>query len=105
MVDTAQLKDLIVAGVSRFVGKVFLSADPTADLEAATKHYVDQKSEDDAATIDATYVKRSGDTMTGMLTLKADPTSNLQAATKQYADKKLASFSVGSGTLTIAPGS
>ena len=102
MKDTAHLKDLLVAGVSRFVGKVFLSADPTSDLEAATKHYVDQKADADAATID---VKRSGDTMSGMLTLKADPTSNLHAATKQYADKKLASFSVGSGTLTITPGS
>lgn len=70
MVDTAHLKDLLVAGVSRFVGKVFLSADPTSDLEAATKHYVDQKSDSDQATIDTKYVKRSGDTMTGVLTAK-----------------------------------
>jgi hypothetical protein len=33
-----------------------------------------------------TYVKRSGDTMTGPLTLPGDPTSSNQAATKNYVD-------------------
>lgn len=35
------------------------------------------------------YVKKSGDTMTGFLTLNANPTSNLHAATKQYVDEKI----------------
>ncbi|MFZ0615420.1 MAG: tail fiber protein [Chthoniobacterales bacterium] len=33
-----------------------------------------------------TFVKKSGDTMTGFLTLNADPSSSLHAATKQYVD-------------------
>ena len=103
MVDTAHLKDLIVAGVSRFVGKVFLSADPTADLEAATKHYVDQKADTDAAIIDATYVKRSGDTMSGPLTLSGAPTTNLHAATKKYVDDNKAVIPVVKGTQTETP--
>ena len=68
----AILKDLLVQGIGRVVGKLFLSADPTSDLEAATKHYVDQKSESDVAAIDTTYVKRSGDTMAGVLTMKGN---------------------------------
>lgn len=87
-----------MSGISRFVGKVFLSADPTSDLEAATKHYVDQKSESDVAAIDTTYVKRSGDTMSGVLTLSGAPTANLHAATKKYVDDNKAVAS------TAAPG-
>ena len=37
----AQLKDLIVTGNSKFIGNVLLDHDPTVDLEAATKHYID----------------------------------------------------------------
>lgn len=32
------------------------------------------------------YVKKAGDTMTGLLTLSGDPTADLHAATKQYVD-------------------
>lgn len=79
-------KDILCNGPMRVIGKLFLSADPTSDLEAATKHYVDQKSDSDQSTIDAKYVKRNGDTMTGLLTLSGAPTANLHAATKQYVD-------------------
>jgi hypothetical protein len=34
------------------------------------------------------YVKRGGDTMTGLLTLSGDPDAALKAATKQYADAR-----------------
>jgi hypothetical protein len=34
----------------------------------------------------AKYVKKAGDTMTGLLTLSGAPTSDLHAATKKYAD-------------------
>lgn len=40
-----------------------------------------------------TFVKKSGDTMTGLLTLAGDPTSALHAATKQYVDAGLNPFS------------
>jgi hypothetical protein len=36
------------------------------------------------------FVKKAGDTMTGLLVLSGDPTVNLGAATKQYADTKVA---------------
>lgn len=59
-------------------GFLTLNANPTANLHAATKQYVD--------TQDATKVSKAGDTMTGFLTLNADPTATLHAATKQYVD-------------------
>ena len=55
-------------------GLLVLSADPTANLGAATKQYADTK------------VARSGGTMTGLLVLSGDPTAALGAATKQYVD-------------------
>jgi len=61
-------------------GALTLAANPTTNLQAATKQYVD-----------AGFVQKAGDTMTGSLTLAADPTTNLQAATKQYVDTGLAS--------------
>jgi hypothetical protein len=36
--------------------------------------------------IEARFVHKSGDTMTGPLVLPGDPTEDLQAATKQYVD-------------------
>lgn len=40
----------------------------------------------DETVTDARYVKKAGDTMTGLLVLSADPTAALGAATKQYVD-------------------
>jgi len=64
-------------------GVLTLDADPTDNLQAATKQYVDNQ--------DATKVNKAGDTMTGALTLPGDPTSALQAATKGYVDTNLSS--------------
>jgi hypothetical protein len=59
-------------------GVLALAADPTTNLEAATKQYVDNN--------DALKVNKAGDTLTGFLTLHSDPTAALHPATKQYAD-------------------
>lgn len=51
---------------------------------------------------DARYVKKAGDTMTGLLTLSGDPAANMQASTKQYADTKYAkSGGTVSGSMTV----
>jgi hypothetical protein len=65
-------------------GYLTLVANPTVNLHAATKQYVDNA----VGALDqlATKVSISGDTMTGYLTLAANPTNNLHAATKQYVD-------------------
>jgi hypothetical protein len=64
-------------------GTLTLYADPVANLQAATKAYVDTKD----GVLSNSMVFRSGDTMTGALTLPADPMAPLQAATQQYVDK------------------
>jgi hypothetical protein len=65
-------------------GYLTLVANPTVNLHAATKQYVDNA----VGALDqlATKVSLSGDTMTGYLTLAANPVNNLHAATKQYVD-------------------
>lgn len=56
----------------------------------------------DQTTGDARYVKKAGDTMTGLLTLSGDPATNLHASTKQYADTKFAkSGGTVSGAMTV----
>lgn len=73
-------------------GVLTLSADPTAQLGAATKQYVDSGLNTKSNIIhnhDATYMTRSGDTMSGPLTLNANPSSDLHAATKQYVDNTM----------------
>jgi len=77
-------------------GDLTLPNDPTADLHAATKQYVDNLDtafdSDEVIEIikdqidSADFVLRAGDTMTGDLTLPNDPTDPLHAATKQYVD-------------------
>lgn len=66
-------------------GFLTLNADPTANLHAATKQYVDSGV--------GAAVKKAGDNMTGLLTLSGDPTANLHAVTKQYLDGKTISVS------------
>jgi hypothetical protein len=65
-------------------GYLTLVANPTVNLHAATKQYVDNA----VGALDqlAGKVDISGGTMTGYLTLAANPTNNLHAATKQYVD-------------------
>lgn len=74
-------------------GFLTLHADPTSNLHAATKQYVDQE-------VDP-RVLRAGDMMTGFLTLHADPTSSLHAATKQYVDDTVGS---GAGSYVLKSG-
>ena len=92
-------------------GALMLSGEPTEDLQAATKKYVDEAvanvptpsggiTQEQA---DARYLQLTGGTMTGALTLSGDPTDNLQAATKQYIDK-VGSKRVLLGTYTGAGG-
>ncbi len=59
-------------------GDLLLASDPTVDLQAATKHYVDIGL--------ATKVNKAGDTMTGALLLYGEPTSSNEATTKNYVD-------------------
>jgi hypothetical protein len=89
-------------------GPVVLAADPAADLQAATKQYVDgkiatlpppaavdQTARDAAAAAQAkadAALPLSGGVMTGPVVLAADPAADLQAATKQYVDGKIASI-------------
>ena len=81
----SNVQDQIDTKVSKagdtMTGALILSADPTVNLEAATKQYVDSQ--------DAYKVNKAGDTMTGALVLPGDPTAALQAAPKQYVDSNL----------------
>lgn len=83
---------------STMTGALMLSGEPTEDLQAATKKYVDDKfssmptptggiTQEQA---DARYLQLVGGTMTGALTLSGAPTSDLQAATKKYVDDQIA---------------
>lgn len=49
----------------------------------------------------ATFLKKSGGTMTGAITLAADPSSNLHAATKQYVDNTIDTEIAAAGLTTI----
>jgi len=74
----------VLLGGSVMTGFLTLNANPTLNLQAAPKQYVD--------TTVAAYLPLAGGTLTGPLTLSADPTANLQAATKQYVDAHGVSF-------------
>jgi hypothetical protein len=80
-------------------GALVLAADPVANLQAATKQYVDSKSAFPEAPTDGSVYGRQGSTtswqkavplaggtMTGLLTLSGDPTATNGAATKHYVD-------------------
>jgi len=67
-------------------GNLILNTDPTSNLQAATKNYVD------TSAANSNYVAVAGDTMTGALILNANPTAALGAATKQYVDDKTATI-------------
>jgi hypothetical protein len=80
-------------------GALTLAADPTSNLQAATKHYVDIQSAFPEAPTDGSVYGRQGSTtswqkavplaggtMTGLLVLSADPTAANGAATKHYVD-------------------
>lgn len=69
-------------------GALKLKGDPTEDLEAATKAYVDAK-ETPAPDL-SNYLQKSGGTMTGAITLNGNPTADNMAANKKYVDDGLA---------------
>ena len=66
-----------------FTGAVTLKADPTVNLGAATKQYVDNKV---SGLSIGNYMPKSGGTFTGAVTLAGAPTADLHAATKKYVD-------------------
>jgi len=76
-----QLNSKVALAGGTMTGTLVLSGDPVANLDAATKYYVDSN--------DAAKVAKTGDTMTGALILNADPTALLGAVTKQYSDTNL----------------
>lgn len=108
-------------------GAIILSGNPTIDLHAAPKQYVDTfvpKSGNVTMTgplilsgdpsnangaanksyVDTNFLGKTGNqSMTGYLTLNADPTSALHAATKQYVDNYTVPKTGGSftGNVTI----
>ena len=70
-------------------GALVLPGDPTSNLQAAPKQYVDSKVATEATARsdgDALKVAKAGDTMTGALVLSGAPTLDLHAATKKYVD-------------------
>lgn len=96
-------------------GPLVLPGAPTADLEAATKKYVDdavaagggggaggdvtkEYVDEQVSALNTTIagkVSKSGDTMTGPLVLSAAPTADMQAATKKYVDDAVAASEGG----------
>ena len=80
-------------------GKITLDADPTSDLHAATKQYVDANLTE--AEADALYLQLTGGTLTGDLTLDADPDADLKAATKQYVDAQISGGGIPTGSRMI----
>jgi hypothetical protein len=115
-------KFLLVEG-GTMTGTLVLHGDPAADLEAATKQYVDASVATgggggipEAPTDGKVYgrvgsiqqwmavVQNNGGTMTGPLILHADPTQVMGAATKQYVDNRPATdptkLPLAGGTMT-----
>jgi hypothetical protein len=81
-------------------GPLTLTNDPTSNLQAATKQYVDAHSGTGGG---AGFLPLSGGALTGPLTLAADPTTPLGAATMEYVDNEIASAVVGAGGIPEAP--
>jgi len=83
--SNAWSKALAITGGS-LTGALVLVGDPTTNLQAATKQYVDGSIS--AAVSAAPYLPLSGGTLTGPLVLNAAPTTPVQAANKAYVDNK-----------------
>lgn len=84
---------VLLLGGGTMTGDLILNADPSTNLQAATKQYVDG--------MGGAFLPLAGGTMTGDLILNADPTVNFQAATKQYVDTAGGSFlPLAGGTMT-----
>ena len=85
-----------VTGTYDFTGANLTVKAPTADASPATKAYVDTKITGlENGSTALPYVKKTGDTMTGVLNMSnnkvtsvADPTANGDAVNKKYVDDK-----------------
>lgn len=74
-------------------GALTLSGNPSSNMHAATKQYVD--------TADSNLMPKSGGTFTGQIVLPGPPSNDLQAATKKYVDDTVAA---NSGTGGVSQG-
>src|SRR6185437_12800006 len=72
---------------------IVLPADPTANLQAATKQYVDAHSGG----------AFNGGAVSNPIVLPGDPTTNLEATTKQYVDAQKGLGGAGPSGLAITP--
>ena len=85
-----------VTGTYNFTGADLTVKAPTADASPATKAYVDSKITNlENGSTALPYVKKTGDSMTGVLNMSnnkvtnvADPTANGDAVNKKYVDDK-----------------
>lgn len=100
-INSSVLGSYLLKTGDTMTGKLFLNGNPTDNLEAATKQYVDEYTINQGELTDqlsryhtANYVDNeltkkvslSGDKMTGLLELSGDPSLPLHAAPKQYVD-------------------
>ncbi len=81
----AKIETKVARSGDTMAGALFLNANPTANLHAVTKQYVDTTNGTQDAII-AGKVSKAGDSMTGALILSGVPTADLHAVTKKYAD-------------------
>lgn len=77
-------------------GLLTLSGDPTQDLEAATKQYVDDLVEATDDRLD-NYLPLAGGTMTGPINTSGLPTADAHAASKAYVDQAIAAQALFQG--------
>jgi hypothetical protein len=96
---TADLSAYLLKSGGTMTGSLVLAGDPTANPQAATKHYVDEQ----IAAIGA-FVPIAGGTMTGFLTLNADPVTAMEAVTKEYVDNANPFTTTGVGAVMICWG-
>ena len=75
-------------------GFLNLNANPTSNLQATPKQYVDTAVNSIKSNLN-NFVKLSGDALTGFLTLHANPTNNMHPATKGYTDAAIAGAAAG----------
>jgi hypothetical protein len=93
--NTAAISGKVNRSGDTMGGPLVLAADPAANMQAATRQYVDA--------VRTAMVPLAGGTMTGLLLLSGDPTAAFGAATKQYVDGRDAlRLPLTGGTLTGA---
>jgi hypothetical protein len=88
----------VINGSKQFTAAPSVPA-PTGSAEAANKAYVDGAV---VAVGEASFLRKSGDTMMGPLTLAADPAGSMQASTRHYVDATAAAL-VPSAALSTSP--